>query len=102
MRDWLDDQARSSSGISQGYLAGEGPFPQRLPWLILAGKFLDDFDVMVEKWTEWATEVVEAWPDDLRDATPDLDTLGAMSRRNDEQLERVARRAAHPRPPESG
>lgn len=87
---WIERRARQSAGISQGYLAGEGPFPERLPWLILAGKFLDDFDVMVENWAAWATAVVESWPDDIRAADPDIATLDAMARRNDQQLARPA------------
>jgi hypothetical protein len=88
VEDWLGERARQSAGISQAYLAGEGQFPERLPWLILAGKFLEDFDVMVENWVRWATAVVERWPDDIRAATPDIATLNAMSRRNDERLSR--------------
>ncbi len=85
---WLAESAERSAGISQSYLAGDGPYPERLPWLILTGKFLSDFAAMVENWTNWATEVVESWPDDLGAAEPDLTTLEAIARRNDEQLAR--------------
>lgn len=84
VRRWLDERAAQSEGIPQAYLAGQGEFPERLPWLILTGKFLDDFDVMVENWVEWATAVVAEWPDDLGAAPADLTTLAAMARRNDD------------------
>ena len=34
---------------------------------------------MVERWSEWATEIVETWPDDLRTAEPDWATLRSMA-----------------------
>jgi DNA-binding PadR family transcriptional regulator len=77
------EQVREESGqllgmnarVPQAYLAGEGPFPERLPWLILVGQFLVDFYVMVEQWAEWAERVVETWPDDLSSAQPDWNAL---------------------------
>jgi hypothetical protein len=41
-----------------------GPFPQRLPSILLVGKFLTDFADMVSRWAEWADGVVADWPDD--------------------------------------
>jgi DNA-binding PadR family transcriptional regulator len=61
--------------VPQAYLSGNGPFPERLPWLILVGQFLVDFYVMVEQWAEWAEGVVEAWPDDVTNAQPDWNAL---------------------------
>jgi DNA-binding PadR family transcriptional regulator len=61
--------------VPEAYLAGVGPFPERLPWLILVGQFLCDFYVMVERWAEWAEGVVDTWPDDLTDAQPDWNAL---------------------------
>jgi PadR family transcriptional regulator AphA len=92
VRAWAEDQAAQGVEISRGYLEGEGPFPERLPWLILVGKFLDDFDALVERWADWSTEVVEGWPDDLGSAVPDLAALEQMARRNEEVLQRSRRR----------
>lgn len=88
VRTWAVERARLGVEISRGYLEGEGPFPERLPWLILSGRFLDDFAAMVEEWSEWATSVVANWPDDVREAAPDLATLRDMVRRNEAVLER--------------
>ena len=65
----------ASARVPQAYLDGKGPFPERLPWLLLVGQFLLDFQLMVEHWAEWSTEIVEAWPDDLTAAEPDRDAL---------------------------
>jgi hypothetical protein len=34
----------------------------------LGGRFLTDFYLMVAQWAEWATGIVESWPDDPRQA----------------------------------
>jgi DNA-binding PadR family transcriptional regulator len=75
VRTAVEDRAGLTTGISQAYLEGHGAFPERLPWLILVGRFITDFDVMVDDWAAWATEIVERWPDDLTQAEPDLAAL---------------------------
>jgi DNA-binding PadR family transcriptional regulator len=65
--------------ISTEYLEGAGPYPERLPWLILAGRFIEDFAEMIERWTDWAEETVAAWPDDVTKAEPAWDVLAAMA-----------------------
>jgi hypothetical protein len=79
VRQWSNQRLASSAGLPQSYLDGTGPFPERLPWLILVGKFLTDFLVTVESWANWATGVVEGWPDDLAEAEPDWATLQDMA-----------------------
>jgi DNA-binding PadR family transcriptional regulator len=91
VRAWSDERHRDSVDISQGYLDGDGPFPERLPWLILCGQFLEEFDLMVERWTEWASGVVEAWPDDLHEAEPDWAALEGQARRAHARPARTAR-----------
>ena len=56
--------------LATGYIADEylddvGPFPERMPWLILVGQFLDDFLAFVADWADWAEAAVESWPDDI-------------------------------------
>ena len=83
VREWSDDRRQASAGISRAYLDGEGAFPERLPWLILCGQFLDEFDTMVERWTEWAEGVVVSWPDDITAAEPAIEVLETQARRNE-------------------
>ena len=101
VREWSEDRSRASAGIPQGYLAGEGPFPERLPWLLLAGQFLGDFNAMVYRWAEWAAGVVETWPDDITSAEPDSATLKTMVRENESELQRAAERRRRSQKPAS-
>ncbi len=89
-REWTEERAAAGVRISREYLEGEGPFPERLPWLIVTGRFLDEFVHAVGRWADWATTVVEQWPDDVRQAQPDWTALEAMAAR-DEATVRAAR-----------
>jgi DNA-binding PadR family transcriptional regulator len=85
-------RAASAAGIPHEYLEGRGGYPERLPWLILTGKFLDDFELMVDQWAAWATTVVEDWPDDITQAEPDQAALRAMAENADGFVRALARR----------
>jgi DNA-binding PadR family transcriptional regulator len=87
-REWAEDHAASAPGIPQEYLEGRGNYPERLPWLILVGRLLDDFEQMIDRWAEWAIDVVESWPDDLTRAEPDRDALVTMAEHNDALIAR--------------
>jgi PadR family transcriptional regulator AphA len=75
VREWSEQRLGASAGLSQAYLAGTGPFPERLPWLILVGQFLLDFYLMVEHWADWAHQTVETWPEDVTSAEPEWTAL---------------------------
>jgi DNA-binding PadR family transcriptional regulator len=95
VREWVEDHAASAPGIPREYLEGRGNYPERLPWLILVGKFLDDIEQTVDRWAAWATELVESWPDDLSRAQPDHDALVTMAESNDALIaRRLAREPA--------
>jgi len=79
VRDSNSERLGANARIPRAYLDGSGPFPERLPWLLLVGQFLTEFHLMVERWAEWATEIVEDWPDDITAATPDWATLEAQA-----------------------
>ncbi len=79
VREWVATRAGEAEAIPHDYLDGPGPFRQRLPWLLLTGQLLIDFDVMLERWAEWALGVVDTWPDDITAAEPDWPTLQAMA-----------------------
>ncbi len=58
--------------VGSSYLAGTGPYPERLATLVLTGRFLDDYLEMIDRWAGWATEIVATWPAAPADATPDV------------------------------
>ncbi len=80
VREWSDERLGAGAHVPQAYLDGKGPFPERLPWLLLVGQFLLDFHLMVERWADWATDIVETWPDDVTAAQPDRTTLELQAR----------------------
>ncbi len=83
VRDGSRERLGASARVPQAYLDGNGPFPERLPWLLLVGQFLLDFHLMVERWAEWSSRIVDAWPDDVSAAEPDrksLETQAAVTK----------------------
>jgi hypothetical protein len=105
LREWSDERHRDSAGISRAYLDGTGAFPERLPWLVLCGEFLEQFDLMVERLTDWAAGIVATWPDDSTRAEPALDVLRAQARRSEGRTTSTvvgrgqrARRDSNPQP----
>jgi PadR family transcriptional regulator, regulatory protein AphA len=60
--------------MDRAYLAGQGAFPQRAALNQLGGRFLTDFYAMVAHWADWATTIVQDWPDDPRQAILDQTT----------------------------
>lgn len=83
VREWAEARAATGLAICREYLESKGSFPERLPWLILAGRFLYEFEEAVMRWVEWAEAVVGEWPDDVRDASPDWQALADMAARNE-------------------
>ncbi len=71
-RAWVLEQNEDNLAAARAYLAGEGSFPERAAINQLGGRFLIDFYVMVARWVEWATAIVEGWPDDPRHAVADI------------------------------
>ena len=92
-RHWALEQAGTTADIPRGYLEGRGGFPERLPWLLLGGEFLSRLNAAVTEWADWATAIVETWPDDVRGAEPDMPTLERITREG-EEAERALRRSA--------
>ncbi|MBW3651566.1 MAG: PadR family transcriptional regulator, partial [Actinobacteria bacterium] len=86
---WVEDHAVSNTGVSHEYLEGRGGYPERLAWLILVGKFVDDIRQAVDQWAAWAISVVETWPDELRRAEPDRAALETMARNGDALIARA-------------
>jgi PadR family transcriptional regulator, regulatory protein AphA len=67
-RVWVQEQNEENLATARAYLEGHGAFPERAALNQLTGRFLTDFYEMVAQWAEWASEVVEEWPEDVRQA----------------------------------
>ena len=67
-RVWVVDQNAENLATARTYVEGNGAFPERAALNQLTGRFLTDFYVMVAHWVEWASQVVDRWPDDVRNA----------------------------------
>jgi DNA-binding PadR family transcriptional regulator len=78
---WAEARCQESHTLGEEYLRNEGPFPERLPELMLTSRFLTDFYLLVGNWARWARGVVETWPDDPRQAAPDPKMLAETVRR---------------------
>lgn len=70
-RDWARARCAESLAVGESYAAGQGPFPERLPELQLTSRFITDFYLLVLDWAQWASAIVETWPDDPRQAARD-------------------------------
>jgi PadR family transcriptional regulator AphA len=82
-RAWAKERNKDNRAVGEAYLAGEGAFQERVATNVVTARFLTDFYRMVAEWADWATEVVGKWPDDPRDAEPDMDALRETVRRAD-------------------
>lgn len=74
-REWAEQRAADDARIARGYLAGEGQFPERTAQLVVVGRYSAELAEMTRRWADWATEVVEGWPDEPGHAEPDWDAL---------------------------
>lgn len=71
-RSWVLDENEENLATARAYLEGRGRFPERAALNQLTGRFLTDFYVTVARWTEWASQAVESWPDDINNAPFDV------------------------------
>ncbi|MDP1795112.1 MAG: PadR family transcriptional regulator, partial [Acidimicrobiales bacterium] len=53
-----EDFVVATQAPSAEYLEGQGNYPERLPWLVLCGRFLEQFDRLDDDWSTWAIETV--------------------------------------------
>ncbi|MEY2425061.1 MAG: hypothetical protein QOI61_633, partial [Actinomycetota bacterium] len=93
VKEQNEDRIVVSQAPSSEYLEGRGSYPERLPWLVLCGRFLEEFDLLVDRWSTWAISEVEQWPDDIRTAQPAWDVLQEMADHGAEFVARVAARS---------
>jgi PadR family transcriptional regulator, regulatory protein AphA len=82
-RAWAEERNQDNLAAARAYLAGVGPFPQRAAQNTLGGRFLTEFYRMVAEWADWATAMVECWPDDPGEAELDVAAMEEVVRRAD-------------------
>jgi DNA-binding PadR family transcriptional regulator len=80
-REWALEQLDAFAEVSDAYLAGAGPFPERAAVNIVGARFMVDFYTAVVEWADWASTVLSSWPDDSKGAEPDWDAMRALNRR---------------------
>ena len=89
-RAWVLEQNQENLTTARAYLEGTSAFPERAALNQLAGRFIVDFYVMVAQWIDWASELVDDWPDDVRSAPFDISEAEESLRRV-ERVQRVMR-----------
>src|SRR5262245_21661013 len=90
-RAWVLDENEENLVAAQAYLEGRGPFPERAALNQIGGRFLTEYYLMVARWVDWATGVVETWPDDVREAPFDV-AVGAEALDRVREIEALLRR----------
>ena len=94
-RAWVLEQNEENLATAHAYLEGRSAFPERAALNHLAGRFLTDFYLMVAEWVDWASALVDDWPDDVRDASVDV----AVAKEAVRRAERVMTTAGRQRSP---
>ena len=82
-RAWAERRNVENLVAAREYAAGEGPFQDRAAQGMLAGAFFTELYATVARWADWASEQIEAWPEDPADAVADPAELAAIARRAD-------------------
>jgi DNA-binding PadR family transcriptional regulator len=97
-RVWVIEQNAENLATARDYLEGRSAFPERAALNQLAGRFLTDFYVMVANWIEWGSQLVDRWPDDVRNAPFDTSIARESVRLAESVAEIVERRAGALKP----
>lgn len=85
-KSWAAEEILGFAEVARVYLAGGGPFRERVATNMIVGRFMIEFYSLVYRWAQTATETVEAWPDDPSEAEPDWTVMEEIVRRGDEVL----------------
>jgi PadR family transcriptional regulator, regulatory protein AphA len=67
-RAWVLRENEENLATARAYLEGRGQFSQRAALNQIVGRFITDFYATVAHWQQWASQVVESWPDDIAEA----------------------------------
>jgi DNA-binding PadR family transcriptional regulator len=90
LRAWVREKSLHNEEVGSGYVEGDGPFPERLPMLVLTSRFLDDYLEMLDRWASWADGVAATWPERPGAAEPDLDALAETVRHAADRAARIS------------
>ncbi len=82
IQQWARDESAVHVEVGMQVLAAGSAFPRRDAKNLLIGRFFSDFSNMIGDWAAWATEVVEAWPEDISEAPLDRGTVRSVIERN--------------------
>jgi DNA-binding PadR family transcriptional regulator len=101
VRAWVNEQTVNHAVVGRAYLDGTAPFPERAAINSVVGRFLEMYLEALDRWAEWATGVVEEWPERPLDAEVDRAALEVTVRQAERRIERWRRASAqHRRPSE--
>lgn len=89
LRRWVRERSADNAQVGSSYLAGTGPYPERLPVLVLTSRFLDDYLEMTERWAGWADGIAATWPDHPAEAPVDREALAETVRHAAQRVERI-------------
>ena len=94
LRAWVQGPTARNVEAGSAYLAGTGPFPDRLPILVLVSRFIDDHLEMLDRWAAWARTEIETWPGEPGSARADLEALRVTVQQAQARADRFA--GGHP------
>lgn len=80
-RAWAEERNVDNLAAGRSYLAGVAPFQERAAQTMLVGRFITDFYKLVADWSDWASALVEQWPENPAAAEADRGALQDAVRR---------------------
>jgi PadR family transcriptional regulator AphA len=86
IKAWARDRNAENIAVARGYVAGTGPFPERVAILAVVGRFHTDFADMVSAWADWAATTIEPWPEEPSRAEPDWTFMRKIAKRDPDRF----------------
>ncbi len=83
---WAAAQMEEQLAAGRRSLEGADAFQARAGQVTIAGTFLTEFALMVDRWARWALGVVKRWPENAAAAKPDRPALVSITRRLERRL----------------
>jgi hypothetical protein len=82
IKAWARNRNAENVAVARSYVAGTGPFPERVAVLSVVGRFHTDFADMVDAWANWAAKTIQGWPEEPSRAKPDWTFMRKLARRD--------------------